>query len=86
MSREQVAKRRSESNRVTGTVGSRVASRLIVGGRDETLEGGNGGWSGDRGARDDHATAKLHQAVGHQRDDAGSSGRARGSMINAAPI
>ena len=26
ISREQVAKRRSESNRVTGTVGSRVAS------------------------------------------------------------
>ena len=40
---------------------------MIVGGRDDTLEGGSGGWGGDCGGRDDQATAKLRQAVGHQR-------------------
>ena len=55
--------------------------QLIVGGRDETLEGGNSGWRGHRGGRDDQATAKLCQALGHQRDHAVSKGRGRGSMI-----
>ena len=40
MPRELVAKRRSESNRVTATV--EQCGQLIVGSRDETLEGGNG--------------------------------------------
>ena len=55
MSREQVAKSRSEANRVTGTV--EQGGQLSVGGRDETVEGGNGGWRGYRGGRDDQATA-----------------------------
>ena len=75
MSREQVAKRQSESK--SGEQGG----QLIVGGRDETLEGGNSGWRGHRGGRDDQATAKLCQALGHQRDHAVSKGRGRGSMI-----
>ena len=39
--------------------------QLSVGSRDETVEGGNGGWRGYRGGRDDQATAKLRQAVGN---------------------
>ena len=46
--------------------------QLGVGSRDETLEGGNGGWRGNRGGRNDQVTAKLRQAVGNQRDNAGS--------------
>ena len=46
------------------------------------MEGGNGGWRGYRGGRDDQATAKLRQAVGHQRDNASARGRWRGGMIN----
>ena len=53
-----------------------------VGSRDETLEGGNCGWRGYRGGRDDQATAKLRQAVGHQWDKADSRGWGRGGMIN----
>ena len=46
--------------------------------REETLEGGNGGWRGYRGGRDDQATAKLRQAVGHQH----FRGWGGGGMIN----
>ena len=40
------------------------------------------GWRGYRGGRDEQATAKLRQAVGHRRDNASASGRWRGGMIN----
>ena len=46
------------------------------------MEGGNGGWRGCRGGRDDQATAKLRPAVGHQRDKASAGGRWRDGMIN----
>ena len=45
-----------------------------------TVEGGNGGWRGYRGRRDDQATAKLRQAVSHQRDNASARGRWRGGI------
>ena len=85
MSRKLVAKRRSESNRVTATVGCThpvQGGQLSAGSRDVPSEGGNGGWRGYRGGRDDQATAKLSQAIGHQRDNAGSRGQGRGGMLN----
>ena len=51
--------------------------------RHGTLEGGNGGWRGHRGGRDDQAAAKLRQAVSHQRDNGCSREWGLGSMINS---
>ena len=63
-------------------------AQLIVESRDETLEGGNGGWRGYCGGRDDQATAscvKQSASDGHQRDNAGPGARGwgrGGGMIN----
>ena len=46
MSRDLVAKKLSESNRVTGTQWEQ-GGQLGVGSRDETFKGGNGGSSGE---------------------------------------
>ena len=68
-SRER-AERGEQGHRNIGEQGG----QLGVGNRDETLGGGNDGWRGYRGGRDDQAIAKLRQAVGHLRDNAGSWG------------
>ena len=62
MSREMVAKRRGEPKRVTAQRGAGWPA-----GRRESsrYEGGHGSWRGDRGGRDDQATAQLRQAVGN---------------------
>ena len=61
-------------------------AQLIVESRDETLEGGNGGWRGYCRGRDDQATAscvKQSASDAHQRDNAGARGWGRGGgMIN----
>ena len=71
-----VAKRRRESNRLTGSVRSRLARS-----RGKPLQGGHGGWRGDRGGRYGQAAAEQHQAVGNQRDDAGLRGSGRAGVI-----
>ena len=78
---ELAATRRSGSNRVTGTVGSRAASRASEVETRRWRAGGcgSGGWRGYRGGRDDQATAQPRRAGGHQRDHAGTRGDGGGT-------
>ena len=52
--------------RLTASQLGEQGGQLNVRGPDQTLEGRNGGWRGDRGGRDEQATTKLRpsQAVG----------------------
>ena len=59
--------------------GGEVGGQLIVGSRDETVEGGNGDWRGNRGGRDDQATSGTMPAPGDWGGAAGlTSGETNG--------